>query len=209
MNAAFACPPDCGHCCTHLERELPRDEAASIRAFRGLMRELGVYHCGDAITEGLSLTNAEAARFAALAKERGERVRLHPRTFLLETRRRLAVTLDWHFRHVECPFYEAYKCTVYHDRPLVCRAFPVLATTPFKLAPSCPQMPVARVAVRVESKARNALEAAHAKVDDAAMRALDRPGARFAKGLAPADAARRAKRYRTVALEDYLLDEPA
>jgi hypothetical protein len=98
---------------------------------------------------------------------------------------------------------------VYHDRPLVCRAFPVMMATPFKLAPSCPQMPVARASLRVEVKARNAVERAHAAMDDAAMRALCAPNTRFAVGLAPAEAARRAGRYRVVALETFLLDQPA
>jgi len=213
---SFQCPPDCGWCCTHLTRDVPPEEAAGTRQFRAWMRDLGVYHCTDAVTEGLSLSNAEAARFSALAKERGLRVRLHPRTFLLETRRRQVVTLDWHFRHASCPFYADYQCTIHADRPLVCRAFPVLAPGPrWSLAPQCPEVAptLARgslaAALKAESKARRAIEAGHAQVDAAAMRALDLPGARFAKGLAPREAARRARSYRVVALEAILPDEPA
>lgn len=207
MDAAFQCPPDCGHCCTHLTREVPPEEAASTRMFRAALRDLGVYHCGDAVTKGLSLSNAEAEALRRIATERGLRAAMHPRTYLLETRRRLAVVLDWHFPHASCPLYQDYKCTVYHDRPLVCRAFPVMMATPLKLAPSCPKMPVPRAALRVEVKARNAVERAHASMDEGAMRALER--GRFARGLAPAEAARRAGRYRRVALEAFLRDQPA
>ncbi|GEM_PF-6226841 len=204
---AFQCPPDCGWCCTHLTREVPPEEAASTRAFRAALRDLGVYHCGDAVTTGLSLSNAEAERFRGVAAQRGVRAAMHPRTFLLETRRRLAVVLDWHFPHAVCPFYESYQCTVYHDRPLVCRAFPVMVATPLSLAPQCPKVPAPRSALRVEVRARNAIERAHAAIDEGAMRALDR--GRFALGLAPAEASRRARRYRVVALEAFLGEQPA
>ena len=211
--ASFACPPDCGWCCTHLSRALPREEARAQREFRAALRELGVYHCGDAMTRGLSLSGQEADAMRAAAKERGVRLPLHPRTYLLETRRRLAVVLDWHMPREACPLYQDFRCGAYHARPLVCRAFPVLSPAPrWGLAPECPRaeptLADARAGsvrlgsfLRVEARARREVEARHALLDDAAMRLLDAPGARFAKGLAPAEAARRARAYRKVAPE--------
>lgn len=206
---AFACPSDCGWCCTHLTREVPAAEARATRAFRATLREMGVYHCGDAVTRGLSLSNAEADALRRRAAERGMRLGLHPRTWLLETRRRLAIILDWHLPREVCPFYADFRCTVYEDRPLVCRAFPVMVASPLSLSPACPKVPAPASAMKVELRARRAIDRAHASLDDRAMRLLTTPGYRFAEGLTRAEAAKRLATYRRVALEDLVLEQPA
>lgn len=220
-GAPFQCPPACGWCCTHLERTPDREEARATREFRAMLRDLGVYHCGDAVTVGLSLSNEEARALREEAARRGVKARMHPRTYLLETRRRVAVVLDWHFPHVSCPFYEEYRCTVYEARPLVCRAFPVLGAAPaWRLAPQCPETEAtlaAREAGRVrlgtylrgENAARRAVEKASAAMDESAMRILDAPGARFATGLDPREAARRLKRYRLTSPAEFEALPPA
>jgi Fe-S-cluster containining protein len=193
----FACPPDCGYCCTHLHRDVPTDEAAATDDFRAVLREQGVYHCDDAVTTGLSLSNAEAARFRELGAD------IHPRTFLLETKKRLIVTLDWHMPESVCPFYQSYQCTVYDDRPLVCRAYPVMqigrSTT--KLAPECPKMPVPASQLLAERKVRRVIDEAHASLDETALRALSL--GEFAMGIDPEDALARASRYRPIAVEAF------
>jgi Fe-S-cluster containining protein len=216
VATAFQCPPDCGWCCTHLERRQDRAEARATSDWRRVLRGLGVYHCRDTATVGLSLTNAEADALRGEAERRGMRVRMHPRTYLLETRRREAIVLDWHLAHVSCPFYADFKCTAYEVRPLVCRAYPVMGPAPaWKLAPECPKAAPTREAaasgglrlgtfLRVENRARHAVEKAGAALDDMAFRILDAPGARFAKDLPADEAARRAARYRVVTPEAFL-----
>lgn len=200
-RVAFACPPDCGHCCTHLEREpAPGDDE-----FRAILRDEGIYHCPDSQRVGLSLSNAEAAVLRAAAKERGMRVDIHPRTYLLETRRRVAVVLAWHMPNVSCAFYADYKCTAYEVRPMQCRAFPVigLGRGPDVLAPDCPKMPIPLVQLRAERKARDAMERAHAKLDELGWLLLARPDARYVKGLTPREAKKRLDHYRVVAAEEW------
>ena len=199
---AFACPPDCGHCCTHLQRE----PEPGVAAFRAQLRRHGVYHCADAASGGLSLASAEADALREEAAARGMRLRLHPRTYLLETRRRLAVVLDWHMPDASCPFYADYRCTVYERRPLVCRAYPVMLASPLVFAPACPKAPALAAEVRAEKRARRALDDAHARVDADAWRAMER--GRFAKGLPAREAAARMRRYRHVPLADYLCAVP-
>lgn len=210
MGLSFACPPDCGWCCTHLEREPSPEQAASTRFFRAVMREHGVYHCADRTHVGLSLSPEEADALRSEAEARGMRIRLHPRTYLLETRRRVAVVLDWHLPYASCPFYADYQCTAYEKRPLVCRAYPVLAPAPsWSLAPECPKTAPTLEArdagsvklgafLRVENRARRAIEEAHATLDAEAMALLETPGARFAKGLGIREAGARLRRYRIV-----------
>lgn len=201
---AFTCPPDCGWCCTHLKREEEPGEAE----FRDALRDEGIYSCGHA-PRGLSLSPAEADGMRDEAKRRGLRVDLHPRTYLLDARRRAAVVLDWHWDHVSCPFYADYKCTAYDARPLVCRAFPVLLGAPkWTLAPQCPMSEPtlasgARLgtALRVESAARRGIERAHVRMDEDAARLLAHGG--FAKGLAPTEARARLRRYRLLKPEEH------
>lgn len=169
------------------------------------MREQGVYSCNDGMRIGLSLSNAEAGALATEASGRGMRVEMHPRTYLIETRRRAAVVLDWHMPHASCPFYADFRCTVYERRPLVCRAYPVLRIGKRGLAPECPKLPVPAAELRAERKARRAIDEAHARVDADAWRAMER--GRFAKGLTAREAARRLKRYRRVALDEFLAVE--
>jgi Fe-S-cluster containining protein len=189
---SFVCPPDCGWCCTHLARDAAPGEAE----FRAVLREHGVYHCTDGVATGLSLSNAEAARFRELGAP------VHPRTFLLEARRRVAVVLDWHMPRDVCPFYADYQCTAYQDRPLVCRAFPVMVASPLRLAPECPKVPAPRAALRLEVRARTAIERAHATLDDQAARVL--AAGRFAVGLPAREAAARLRRCRVETPEAYL-----
>lgn len=197
---AFACPPDCGHCCSHLEREpVPGDDE-----FRDVLRDHGVYHCADAARVGLSLSHTEAAALRDEAKARGIRLRLHPRTYLLETRRRVAVVLDWHMPHASCPFLDRYRCGAYDKRPLVCRAYPVMLASPLAFAPECPKQPAPRAAVKAELTARRAIDRAHAALDERGWGVLSTPGARFAHGLTPREAAARVRRYRHMTPEEFL-----
>lgn len=180
--------------------------------FRALLRDHGIYHCADGMRRGLAVSNAEADTLRAKARETGLRVRLHPRTFLLETRRRVAVVLDWHLPYASCPFLVDYRCTVYDTRPLVCRAFPVMLAPPpgapmrpaLAFAPECPKAPAPIANVRVELRARREIDTAHAALDAAAGEALATKGARFALGLTSREAARRVARYRKTTPEEFL-----
>lgn len=196
---AFACPPDCGHCCTHLER----DEIPGDAEFREILREHGVYHCTDGPRLGLSLSNAEADAMRAAAKARRVRLPLHPRTWLLETRRRVAVVLDWHMPRAVCPMYSNYQCTAYDARPLVCRAYPVLGIGKGSLAPECPKMPIPSTQLRAERSARRAIEEAHVKLDELANGVMATPRARFVAGLTHREASARMRRYRKLGVEEY------
>lgn len=168
-----------------------------------MLREHGVYGCTDGLRLGLSLSNAEAAALQAAASARRMKLDLHPRTWLLETRRRAAVVLDWHMPDKVCPFYADFRCGVYDARPLVCRAYPVLQIGKRGLASECPKMPVPGTALRAERKVRRTIEEAHAKLDEIGWRLLDAPGARFAKGLTPREAEARLARARIVTPEAF------
>lgn len=199
---AFACPSDCGWCCTHLTR----DEAPGEAEFRDMLRDEGIYSCGHK-PHGLSVSHAEALPLIAEAKRRALRANIHPRTFMLETRRRIAVVLDWHVAHESCPFYADYKCTAYELRPLVCRAFPVMIGAPLSYSPDCPKAPAPRGAVKLELRARKAVDRAHALLDEQALQATAK--GRFATGLTTHEAKAKLKSYRIVAMEDYLALAPA
>jgi Fe-S-cluster containining protein len=69
---------------------------------------------------GLGMTNTEKNRLVWLAERHAVRLTLKPlaRSFG-------AVTL-WQFAENPCPFLDARnRCTIYNDRPLYCRTYPV------------------------------------------------------------------------------------
>lgn len=202
------CPPDCGWCCTHLVKPRTPERAAAEADFLDELRAHGVYRCGDKPDTGLSVTNAEAARLLAIAKQRGAKADIHPRTFLLETRKRWTVVVDWHLAHASCPFYADFKCTVYEARPLPCRAYPVFAPGPrWVLAPECPRVEgeawgrSKKAYFEDEARIRRELDLQHASLDDA-FALTARADLRFATGLARREALAKAKRYRVVAMEE-------
>jgi len=208
----FACPSDCAKCC-RLQPERTPEAAAEERAFIDAMAEMGVYTCEDG-PNGLVVSPPEAARLKAVAKSRGLRLKLHPRTFLLDARARRVVVVAWHLAHAPCTFLDGFRCTVYDDRPLVCRAFPVSSPAPWRLAPLCPEGPPARAKQRTglasfpvyfggEAAARRALDAEDAAREARALALLDDPRARFRAGLSFAAARKLGARWPRVDVLDY------
>lgn len=99
-----------------------------------------VYRLTD--SPGLPLTSGERARFLRLARERGHAVSLTPAEGAMDVRGRRVIVLAYRALHDTCVFFKPFSpadprwivgpsgqpggaCTIYEERPLACRAFPL------------------------------------------------------------------------------------
>lgn len=75
----------------------------------------------------LPLFDWELDKFRDFGKEYQKYVSITPLWVVLSHKREVVV-IAWNVNHDTCPFLSKdNKCTVYQDRPLICRSFPVLS----------------------------------------------------------------------------------
>lgn len=104
----------CGHCCTHLTDRW--DDGRHADRFQAL-GGTPIYRVST--TGGLRMFSWEAAPFPA-----GELV---PMLVLLDAQRERPVALAYELQAERCPRYDDDRgCTIYDERPMVCKAYPLL-----------------------------------------------------------------------------------
>lgn len=98
METKFECKK-CGHCCKHL------DEGGA--------------------TNKLPLWEWEVERLKDLAEEKGIQLIIEPVDLILDKKTNRAICTQFYLK-APCPFLKENKCIIYKDRPLVCKAFPMV-----------------------------------------------------------------------------------
>lgn len=93
--------------------------------------------CRNVFTEedksfGLILFDFEAEILRRKAREKKLALSLKPVNFVPDKNSKKAIVIFWRMENRECPFLEKDECVIYGERPLVCRAFPVVSTGVFK-----------------------------------------------------------------------------
>ena len=87
---------------------------------------------------GIALFRDEKEVLLKLAKEKGIEFSVMPLRGFMGKDKKICV-FKWYINHNSCPFLIDNSCSVYNNRPLVCRSFPYLP--PFACQP-VPQHPV-------------------------------------------------------------------
>ena len=77
---------------------------------------------------GLTLFDFEAEILKKEAKKKKIALSLGPVNFIADKVSKKAIVLLWSIENKECPFLDKKECVIYENRPLVCRAFPVVST---------------------------------------------------------------------------------
>lgn len=131
----------CGTCCTNLTGRWARDRGR----FQALP-QAGVYRL--ATPGGLRMFSWEQAPFTA--------ERLAPLLAVADGQRDRLVALAYELEATRCPRYEdEVGCTIYEDRPLVCRAFPLLVLEDGGLSVAASALCPAKVPVVGAAQAAN------------------------------------------------------
>ena len=77
---------------------------------------------------GLTVFDFEAEILKKEAKKKKIALSLGPVNFIADMVSKKAIVLLWSIENKECPFLDNKECVIYENRPLVCRAFPVVST---------------------------------------------------------------------------------
>ncbi|MBI4018041.1 MAG: YkgJ family cysteine cluster protein [Candidatus Aenigmarchaeota archaeon] len=111
----------CGACCTNI-RTLHQDAKEQRIIFR----------IPDNEGTGLPLWPWEAERLRKIAEERGIDASIEPLQFFYDKKGKQGVIVSYHLNSNSCPFYKPGECTVYGQRPHVCRMFPLISSGIFE-----------------------------------------------------------------------------
>lgn len=96
-----------------------------------IMNEFKCKKCGKCCsenTEFIPLFEWEMERLQELAKEKDIKLEIKPTELVYDKRSKKAVCSQFGLYTIPCPFLIGNKCSVYSDRPIVCKAFPIAKT---------------------------------------------------------------------------------
>ncbi|HLD88949.1 MAG TPA: YkgJ family cysteine cluster protein [Candidatus Nanoarchaeia archaeon] len=116
---------DCGECCRFIGRiNLNEKERKTFNDY--YFDNFGIVYLPKLGNITISLFPWEARTFMRIAEEKKVKLNLLPKRVILDSKKKLMIIVDYYVHHNICPFYsEKEFCTVYSDRPIVCRSFPV------------------------------------------------------------------------------------
>jgi Fe-S-cluster containining protein len=126
------CKPcrDAGHCvrtgeCCRIREAIAIDPAEELELKQHVYATSGVVYLYPFARYTISLSHPEAQWMKAEAKRRGLTFKVLPKKVLYDAARDIAVVFDWFVDHDVCPFLEGgNNCTVYDNRPQICKDFP-------------------------------------------------------------------------------------
>lgn len=80
----------------------------------------------------ISLSHEEKARLERIGKERNVPINILPKKVIYDAVNDKAQVWDWFVDHNVCPFLKGdNECTIYEDRPEICRMFPEIKNEQF------------------------------------------------------------------------------
>jgi Fe-S-cluster containining protein len=118
----FRCT-DCGQCCTAIKETAGEEIRSVLDRSQGLN---GFYFLPDTRHVAPYLFEWELEPIQRLAKEKGVRFRTAPRHVFLDARLLRVLVMEWTMDFTKCPFHAGEKCSIYENRPMICRQYPVL-----------------------------------------------------------------------------------
>jgi len=136
----FSCQR-CGICCTNIGGRFSDSEIRRIeKGFREL-EKLGIYLAISPKDFSIPLFPEEVKTLLRLSKELKIDFHPLPKLFLVDSKSKSCIVVEWDLGAGSCPFYDIEKgCLVYENRPLACRSFPViLGLDGYELLKLCPQ----------------------------------------------------------------------
>lgn len=117
---------NCGRCCLNLRSP---DAGYDEKRKRGLKE--GVYYLIKNRENSIKLFEWEKRSLESTAEKNGLEMRTKPYFVLLDKDSKTFFSPLWILDHDQCPFLakdERCACKIYKERPLICRAFPVLSS---------------------------------------------------------------------------------
>jgi Fe-S-cluster containining protein len=112
-----------GRCC-HIRDKAIMDVKEDIEFRKAMYAKTGVIYMYPMSRYTITLTKAEKERLEKRALEKKVQLHILPKKIMF-INNQIAV-IDWFIDHDICPFFNETEiaCTIYKDRPLVCKHFP-------------------------------------------------------------------------------------
>lgn len=116
----------CGGCCHFREQSiLTKEEDLKLR--KNMYDKTGILYIYPFSRYTISVNEDEKIVLEKLAKENNIKLIIKPKKIILvENQKKI---LDYFLDHDVCPFWINEKCSIYNDRPEVCKLFPKLPKT--------------------------------------------------------------------------------
>jgi len=114
----------CGGCC-HIRENFRMDVPDEQSIKQKVYARTRVLYLFPLNRYTISLSHEEAKRLAQLGKERSVKVSILPKKVIYDAKNDKVFVWDWFVDHEVCPFLKGdNECTIYADRPEICRMFP-------------------------------------------------------------------------------------
>ena len=95
------------------------------------MEEFKCRMCGKCCTnwkvgkEGASLFSWEANRYVKKAKEKGINLKIQTGSLVFDEKSKRYIVVDWILKHGNCPFLKEKLCSIYINRAIICKTWPI------------------------------------------------------------------------------------
>ncbi len=119
----------CGKCCYFREdKNITKEDEQKYYDY--MYSKYGILYLAPLSDITINVWPEEAEKLRRIAIEKGVDVKLRPKRAVYDEKNNELIILDYFIDHDVCPFFDKKKrtCGVYDDRPLICRAFPLLST---------------------------------------------------------------------------------
>ncbi len=134
MEDKFECSM-CGNCCktigkadpdklTEWDKKLMK-EAELIEEKKGGVNTYPLVSIYPEGTEGLYLFEWEYKRIKRIAEEKGIKIKLIPSWAVYDLKSNKTLISNWCLEGEICPFLEDNKCSIYKNRPIECKRYPL------------------------------------------------------------------------------------
>lgn len=145
--------------------EVKDEEAIKVQVYRRT-RVLYLYPLNRYT---ISLSHEEKARLERIGKERNVPITILPKKVIYDAVNDKARVWDWFVDHEVCPFLRGdNECTIYEDRPEICRMFPEIKNEQFfEIQQAVKDIPAVDAPyAELVARAKKALAAAGVVVDN-------------------------------------------
>jgi len=121
MHGKFECNLQ-GCCCANLRGQISKDE---IEEYNFRNKNGQIYYLMPPKDWTINLFEWEVKRLIEIAKEKNVNVELKPNIILFDEKQKVGIAIGWNLEHDNCPFLSNLKCSIYTERPLACRLYPL------------------------------------------------------------------------------------
>ncbi|GIU69619.1 MAG: hypothetical protein KatS3mg002_0855 [Candidatus Woesearchaeota archaeon] len=124
----FICT-QCGECC-HIREKKDISEEEEKAYFSYMYNNFGIIYFAKLSDVTITIWPEEKEVLEKIAKEKGVNISFKSKRGYYDAEDKSLIIIDYYIDADICPFFnrKAKQCTIYENRPLICRSYPLLTT---------------------------------------------------------------------------------